>query len=457
MIRNAVESQAQLEMVAVEHLVPADHLLRKVQKHVDFGFILERVEKLYCLDNGRPALHPVLLFKMLFIGYLYGIRSERRLVQEVAVNVAYRWFLGMKLTDPVPSAATIWQNRRRRWKDSQLCQEIFDEIVRQCMKHGLADGEVLYSDGTQIKANAAKKRFVNEEVAVSTKEYMDELEAAINADREKYGKKPLKGEKEVKQETREVKRNLTDPDAGYSTNRDGTEVVGYREHRTTDGKHNIVVDVHVTAGNVNDSVPYTGRLERMANVFGFQVQVVALDAGYLNAWISHYLTEHGIFAVIAHRRFQSVKGMMPKAKFTYDATENVYRCPGNQELTYRTTNREGYREYRSDPERCKSCLLLGYCTRSKTCVKTITRHVWEDDREQIRTNRLSVFGRIMYAFRKETIERSFADAKELHGMRYARMRGLARVREQCLMTATAQNIKKLATVLDRRAKRGQAA
>lgn len=180
---------------------------------------------------------------------------------------------------------------------------------------------------------------------------------------------------------------------------------------------------------------------------------MALDAGYLNAWISHWLSEQGIFAAIAHRRFQSVKGMLPKYKFQYDREKDVYRCPGNSELTYRTTNREGYREYRSNPEVCKGCLLLPLCTRSKAHLKTITRHVWEDGREQLRDNRLSAWGKELYPRRKETIERSFADAKELHGMRYARMRGLPRVREQCLLTAAAQNLKKLALVLDRRERR----
>jgi transposase len=451
------KGQSRVEVVIIEQLVRLDHLLRKVQKYVDFRFIVDKVRHLYSPDNGRPSLDPVVLFKMLFIGYLFGIRSERRLVQEIADNVAYRWFLGLGLTDPAPSASVIWANRRRRWKDSEVCQEIFDEIVRQAVLHGLVDGKVLYSDSTHIKANANKKRFLVRAVPQSTRHYVAELEAAIELDRAEHGKKPLRGRKGVAQKSREVKVSTTDPESGYLMREGKPECFAYSEHRTVDGCYSIVTDVHVTAATVHDSVPYTGRIERQRSAYGFAVQKVALDAGYLTAWNAHWLETQGIYAVIAHRRFQSVRTMLPKSKFHYDAAQDVYHCPGASTLTYRTTNREGFREYRSDPQTCRNCLLRPYCTQSRTAMKTITRHVWEDTRERLRERRLSPAGRELYKYRKETIERSFADAKELHGLRYARMRGLARVREQCLLTAAAQNIKKLATVLDRRHRRAQSA
>lgn len=447
------QGQGEMELVYIETLVPQDHLLRKVQKHIDFRFIVDKVRHLYSPDNGRPSLDPVVLFKMLFIGYLFGIRSERRLVQEIGVNIAYRWFLGFKLTDPVPSASTIWMNRRRRWKDGEVCQEIFDEIVEQAIHHGLVDGKALYSDSTHIKANANKKKFLLRQVPESTRSYMSELEEAIEADREAHGKKRLRGRKEANEQTREIKVSTTDPDSGYMVREGKPECFAYSEHRTVDGKYNIITDVHVTPGNVHDSVPYTNRMQRQIDRFGFEVEAVALDSGYLTAWISHWLQQQNIYAVIAHRRFHSVKNMLPKFKFVYDPVADLYHCPGGSTLSYRTTNREGYREYKSDPSTCTNCLLLPYCTRSRNHQKTLTRHVWEDSREELRQHRLSEHGKVIYKRRKETIERSFADAKELHGMRYARMRGLPRVREQCLLTAAAQNIKKLALVLDRRERR----
>jgi hypothetical protein len=253
----------------------------------------------------------------------------------------------------------------------------------------------------------------------------------------------------VSEKTREIKVSTTDPDSGYMAREGKPECFAYSEHRTVDGRYNIVTDVHVTAATVHDSVPYTERLQRQIDTFGFQVQAVALDSGYSTAWIHHWLETKQIFGIIAHRRFQTNREMFKKNAFRYDPDLDQYRCPGDHVLKYRTTNREGYREYVSDPSVCANCWLRGDCTKAKDMRKVLTRHVWEDARERGRQKRLSDRGKKIYARRKETIERSFADAKELHGMRYARMRGRARVQEQCLMTATAQNIKKLATVLDR--------
>ncbi len=145
--------QAKMETVILENLIPEDHLLRKIDKYIDFSFINEMCKPYYCENNGRPAIEPVILFKMLFIGYLYGIRSERRLVEEVRVNMAYRWFLGYGLEDKIPDASVIWQNRRRRFKETDVPQQIFDEIVKQAIRYSLVGGKVLYSDSTHLKAN----------------------------------------------------------------------------------------------------------------------------------------------------------------------------------------------------------------------------------------------------------------------------------------------------------------
>ncbi len=128
-------------MMTLEELVPKDHLLRKIDRHIDFSFIHDEGRDLYCEDNGRPAIDPVLLFKMLFIGYLFGIRGERQLVREIQVNVACRWFLGLSLTDKVINASTFSQNRRRRFEGSGIEQLIFDRIVEQAIEHGLVGGQ----------------------------------------------------------------------------------------------------------------------------------------------------------------------------------------------------------------------------------------------------------------------------------------------------------------------------
>jgi hypothetical protein len=160
------------------------------------------------------------------------------------------------------------------------------------------------------------------------------------------------------------------------------------------------------------------RLDRQIKRFGFEVEATALDSGYLTAPICKGLNDRRIFWVIGHRRFSPVKDLMPKWKFKYDSTTDSYTCPNGETLKYSTTDRNGYKHYKSNPEQCAVCPLLDQCTKSKKHQKVITRHVWEEHKEKIRENRLSKSGKYLYKKRKETIERSFADGKELHGLRY---------------------------------------
>jgi transposase len=448
MLKKHKERQIKYEFVCIDNLVPKDHLLRKISKFIDFRFIHDKVKDLYCPDNGRPALDPVVMFKMLFIGYLFGIRSERRLVKEVEVNVAYRWFLGFTFETKVPDASTFSQNRRRRFNQSTVYQEIFDEIVLQAIRHKMVDGKVLYTDSTHLKASANKNKFIEQEVAKSTRDYLKKLDQDIEEDRKEHGKKPLPpGDSGT--ETRTVKVSTTDPDSGYLYREGKPKGFHYLDHRTVDGIHGIITDTHVTPGNVHDSIPYLGRLDRQRDRFEFEVDAVGLDAGYHTAAICKGLEERNIFGVIGYRRPNKIKGRFSKRAFTYDDSMDVYLCPGNCMLKYRTTNRNGFREYVSDPSICKHCEHLQRCTGSRNHVKVITRHIWEDSKEWSEQNRLSERGKAIYTRRKETVERSFADSKELQGHRYARMRGKSKVLEQCLLCAAVFNMKKIALHLSR--------
>lgn len=448
MLREPTPTQYELEMVTLEELVPADHLLRLIDRHIRFDFIREKTAHLYCADNGRPALDPVLLFKILFIGYLFGVRSERQLMREIQVNVAYRWFLGLRLTDKVPDASTLSQNRRRRFSGSDIEQQIFDAIVEQAIEHRLIGGRVFYSDSTHLKASANKNRHDLHQVAQTPAAYLVELEAAIEVDREAHGKKPLP-EKETESALKEVKVSRTDPDSGYMV-RDGKPTgFFYLDHRTVDGAHSLITDIHVTPANLHDSVPYLGRLDRMRERFGFEVGAVGLDAGYFTPAICKGLVERDIYGVIGYRRPNHRDGHFYKREYAYDPVRDGYVCPAGEFLPYRTTNRLGYREYASSSSQCAQCPMRGQCTQSAAGVKVITRHVWEDFKEVVAAHRLTDEGKALYKRRKETVERSFADAKELHGHRYARFRGLAKVRAQCLLAGACQNMKKIARLLAR--------
>lgn len=448
MLKEPEIPQQEMELVTIESLVPADHLLRKIDRAIDLEFIRERVRHLYCEDNGRPALDPVVLFKLLFIGYLFGVRSERQLMREVQCNAAYRWYLRLKLTDKVPDASTLSQNRRRRFRDSDVYQKLFDEIVELAMKRGLVEGKVLYSDATHLKANANKNKFDVVRVEVKPQQYLAQLEQAIEEDRAAEGKRELKP-KASAPATKEIKQSRTDKDAGYMVREGKPKGFFYLDHRTVDAKHAIITDTHATPATVHDSVPYLGRLDRQRERFGFPVNAVGLDAGYATTAIAKGLEERGIYGVTGYRRPNCGEGLFAKRKFQYDVERDVYVCPNQQLLVYRTTNREGYRQYHSEAAQCRECPLRAQCTRSRNMVKVVTRHVWQSARDRVDAHRLEPRGKKIYKRRKETVERSFADAKQLHGHRYARMRGLTNVREQCLLAATAQNMKKIALLLSR--------
>lgn len=446
MLTNNSKKQNELELVYIENLVPNDHILRQIDKYIDFSFIRDLTKGLYCLDNGRPSVDPVILFKMLFIGYLFGIRSERQLVRDIEVNVAYRWFLGYSLTDKIPSHSTISQNRIKRFKDTNIQQEIFDNIVFQAINKKLVDGKVLYTDSTHLKANANKNKFTKEIVTQSTKDYFQELEKDINEDRVAHGKKPLKKKDKI-EETKEIKASTTDPDSGYM-HRDGKpKGFFYLDHRTVDGKYNIVTDVYVTPGNINDVDPYIERLDVQRKKFNFTTKYVGADAGYSTNVICKRIFERELKAVMGYRRSPHVKGKFTKFRFQYVKEQDVYYCPDSRALEYRTTNRDGYKEYACRTEYCNKCIKKEDCLSDKSKRKVVYRHVWEDYKDEVIKFTKTDKGKWLYKRRKETIERSFADSKNLHGLRYARFRGIKKVSEQCLLTAAVQNMKKIARVL----------
>ncbi|MGR6874778.1 IS1182 family transposase [Pseudomonas sp. HK3] len=444
MLNDRPQTQSQLEFVSIDELVPNDHLLRKIEQKVDFSFIHDLVKDFYSPNNGRPALDPTLMFKLLFIGYLFGVRSERQLIREVQVNVAYRWFLGLGLTDKIPDASTLSQNRIRRFKESDVYQQIFDEIVLQAMKKKLVGGTTLYTDSTHLKANANKNKHIKVQAQAERQAYMDELDKAVEQDRLDHGNKPLASRSETPNKSRDIKQSTTDKDSGYMVRDNKPKGFFYLDHRTVDARCNIITDVHVTAGNVHDSVPYLARLDRQVQRFGFNLQHVGLDAGYFTAALCKGIEDRNLYGVMGYRRPTHKKGYFYKNQYVYDETQDLYTCPQGQNVFYRTTTREGYRQYHSDANACQHCPDLTRCTKSQNHTKVITRHVWEGSKDRINEHRLTDKGKLLYARRKETVERSFADAKQLHGYRYAQFRGKHKVQMQCLMTAAAQNMKKIA-------------
>ena len=421
--------------------MPQNHILRKIDRAIDFSFIYEEVEGLYSpYDMGRPGIDPVSLFKIVFIQYLFGIRSMRQTIQEINVNVAYRWFIGYGLLEPVPHFSTFSKNYTRRFQGTAVFEHIFQRILEEAVDAGLVDASAIFIDGTHIKASANKNKSEQVKVTKPAKQYQKELDDEIDRDREKQGKGKLPP-KEEKQETT-ITQSKTDPESGLFVKGEHERQFAYVANTACD-KHNFILDFVVGAGNIHDSQMFHNLYEKLERI-SQATESIVVDAGYKTPGIAREILRGGKIPVVPYKRPMTKDGFFKKHEYVYDEYYDCYLCPENQILKYATTNREGYREYKSDPKTCQACPKREQCTLSRNHTKVVTRHVWADYTEQAEEYRYVPKYKEIYKQRKQTIERVFADAKEKHGMRHTTMRGLAKVTMQVTLTFACMNLKKLA-------------
>lgn len=241
--------------------MPADHLLRKIDSAVDFTHIYEIVEDLYCSDNGRPSIDPVVIFKMVLIQHLYGIPSLRRTVEEIKMNVAYRWFLEYLMNEEIPHFSTISYNFKHRYTEKTI-EEIFYWILDEINNAGYLSPEAVFVDGTHIKANANLKKAVKKAVPQAAKTYEKQLMEEINEDREDHDKKPFDGTKPPKD--KEITQSTTDPESGVFHKGEHKKCFAYIAQTGCD-KNGYVMDVTANPGNVHDSVAFDGLYERLTD------------------------------------------------------------------------------------------------------------------------------------------------------------------------------------------------
>ena len=434
-------NKSQKEMLSLEQLVPEDHLVRKIEKAINLEFIYPMVEDLYS-PFGAESIDPVVLIKLNILQYTFGIRLMRQTIKEVEVNCAYRWYIGYCFNEKIPHFSTFSKNYTRRFAGTDLFERIFGRVVDEIIRHGFIEEDTVFIDGTHIKANANNHKYRKETVEKSAKYYEDELKKEINADREAHGKKPLKEAENPDPETKEIKASTTDPDCGVFHKGEHKKVFAYTANVACE-RNNFILDFELTAGNVHDSVAFPKVYERLVAKYPEMANVV-LDAGYKTPAIARQIINDGKTPIMPYTRPMTKEGFHKKYEYVYDEYHDCYICPNNAVLKYSTTNREGYREYKSNPIVCANCPMLNPCTQSKTHVKVVTRHVWEQYMEQVEDIRHTIGTKEMYMERKETIERVFADAKELHGMRYAKHRGHGRVRMEMHLLFMCMNLKKLA-------------
>lgn len=480
MSREKAASREQIELLSLDQLVPEDHLVRKLENAIDWEFIYELVEDKYCGDNGRPSLDPVTLVKLPVLQYMFGIRSMRQTIREADVNMAYRWFLGLGIQDPAPHFSTFGKNYTRRFKGTDVFEQIFQRILSECFQAGLVDPTVVFVDSTHVKARSNGKKYHDEIAEEQALWYENELRVEIQKDRAAHGKRPLKdlttvndeddkpaedddddeaappppkasakgkpnkntSKKKAARQVKEkhIKKSTSDPESGWFRKGEHKHVFAYSVETVCE-QHGVILGYSVHPGNENDGKTFPAVFDKIANL---PVELVVGDSAYKTPAISRMVSLEGINLLSAYKRPQTKAGFFPKYEYVYDEYHDCYICPNNQVLSYRTTNRNGYREYRSDPKICADCPHLKQCTESKSHMKTVTRHVWEAYVEQAEENRHTDGIREYYHLRKETIERDFGLAKELHGFRYTQLFGKARMEMKAALTYACLNLKKLA-------------
>ena len=479
----------------IDQLLPEDHRIRLYDSAIDWKFIYHLVENLYS-STGRPSIDPIVLFKMVFLNYVEGIHSMRKTCQRCETDIAYRWFLRLDFGQPIPNHSTYSKNLQRKFIETNLFREIFTHIIKQAYDNGFIDASNIFGDSTHIKANANKNKNHDEIIEKTENAYYADLLKDINDDREAHGKKAIKtknnndkpnlsntgkaddeqiksidqdeiidecieddGSKKIftcDPETGEIKKSdakvkykhikvsNVDPDSGYYHKGEHEKVFAYTASAFCD-KHGFILETYLAKGNVHDSISFKGLYDNYKHNFLFNdTQLVCLDNGYVGPSVAKTIIDSGKEILLPYKRPMTKDGFFTKHDYVYDELFDKYICPNNEWLVYSTTNKHGYREYKSNPEKCMNCPFLKKCTHSKNHTKVVTRHVWEDYVEIATDTRYKIGYQAIYKQRKETIERCFGDGKENFGLRFTRYKGAKRVLQGILLLFSCMNLKKLA-------------
>lgn len=424
----------------LEDHVPEDHFLRRVDRFLDFQPLRVELAPLYS-HTGRPSVDPELMVRMLLIGYLYGIRSETRLCEEVHLNLAYRWFCRLGLEGPVPERSTFSKNRHGRFAEGDVLRRVFETVVVICADAGLVGGSGALIDGSTVEADANRdKRAAPEAIQSAWEEkeritrpvqaYLDDLEAAAADPPEGPKHKPPKYISE------------TDPQAAWSL-KDGPGRFSYEVNYLVDDSHAIIIDVAATPARLSQEIVAAKEmLERSAGAVGFAPEVIAADKSYGTGPFLSWLLERKItpYIPVLDRTAQTA-GKLTRDAFAYDAEHDVYICPQGHELPLRRVTAETrVKRYKAKASQCRDCPLRAHCTDAPS--RTVVRMMDEEARQKVRD--LSATDAFQAArVRCKKIEMLFAYLKRWLKLTRLRLRGLSGANEEFLLAATAQNLKRL--------------
>ena len=422
----------------LEDRVPADHLLRKIDAVLDLSWLRAELKPYYS-EIGRPSICPELMIRMLLVGYCFSIRSERRLCQEVELNLAYRWFCRLGLEDRVPDHSTFSVNRHGRFRDSDILRKVFDEVVCGCMAAGLVGGEGFAVDASVIEADASRfQRVEGAQVDWSEqqlsrraiKDYMDALESENPPINPKQKPKAL---------------SPTDPAAAWTTRGRHKVMFGYSLNYLIDMEGSVILDVEATPTRISKEVDATETMiERVAERFALKPKHLAGDVAYGTGEMLGWLVDREIDPHIpVWDRSEREDGSFMRADFSYDKERDIYICPGGKTLT--TTGRMSDGKtlyYRASKLDCDLCAFKMRC-----CPKSPERRVSRDINEAARDYTRAVMETKAYRIsrtERKKIEALFGEAKHILSMVRLRLRGLTGARDEFLLTATVQNLKRLA-------------
>lgn len=389
---------------------------------------------------GRPSCDPELVIRMLLVGYIYGIRSERRLVEEVHLNLAYRWFCGLGLKGTVPDHSTFSKTRHGRFRDSDAFRLVFESVVQTCLREGLVSGETFATDASVIEADAqVMRRTEGREppddwddpgnVTRPVREYLDQLDKAAGLGGE--SPQPPKA------------LSLTDPTAALTSKGKSKIAFAYGTNYLIDTKAAVIIDVEASPARWTAEVAATRTMvDRTSNRFGLCPGRLAADTAYGSGGNLAWLMERGITPHIpVIDRASQTGGMFTHRDFTFDRDRNLFICPGGKELTFACDRGNDTLVYRARRADCEQCPLKSQCTTGASRVLSINVH------EEVRRHVAGLAGTEAFkqsARLRRKVEMLFAHLKRNLNFRRLRLRGITGARDECVLAATAQNLRKLA-------------
>lgn len=441
----------------LDEVVPSDHLVRQIVGVLDLSWVHKELAPYYS-HTGRPSIDPVLMIRMLIVGYVFAIRSERQLCSEVQVNLAYRWFCKLGIEDKIPDHSVFCRARHERFRESNALRRVFEGVVAMCIAAGLVGGEAFSVDASLIKADVDKKKRVPgdqpiawpkaEEASHAVREYLAALDAA-RSDEESDGGDGggSSGGGSRRKPPKEV--SLTDPQATWVARPGVDPFFAYDANYLIDNKVGIILDAEGTRANRTAEIAVTQTMvDRVGRRFNLRPQRLAGDTAYGAVKLLKWLVDRKITPhVPVWDKSARSDGTFSRADFVFDQERNIYVCPGGTELTSTGNIDQGHIVYyRASKNDCSICSLKPKCTTA--VVRKVTRDVNEDVRDRVRA--LANTEAFQQSSReRKKIEVRFAHMKRILRLDRLRLRGLSGVRDEVLLTATAQNLKRLAKLLCR--------